>query len=145
MAAATKDVGRTYEAGVDPIFNDHALASDATIYEGTVVGLHLTSNEATDTLVLTDAFAGFAGTKAVEGTQTYVKVRAQGIIKVAVTTGGATEPDIGDTVYASDDNTFTMTEGSNMVIGKVHRVVSHDSGTSSTVTVHFQALSRRSI
>ena len=136
MADTTKDLSRVYEAGVDPVFNDYALESGITVYEGAVVGIDGTANTVGALNVAADEFAGFAITKAVEGTQTHVKVRSRGIVKL---TTDAT-PNVGDSVYASDDQTFTQTSTSNLLIGKVHRVEN-----TTTVWVHFEAESLRSL
>ena len=135
MANTTSDIGRAYEAGVEPIFNDFALESGVTIYEGAAVAIDDTANTV-GAFAVADTFAGFAISKAVHGTQTHVKVRSRGIVKL--TTDGT--PDVGDAVYASDDQTFSQTSTSNKQIGIVHRVVS---GTS--VMVYFEAESLRSV
>lgn len=134
MANTTSDIARTYEAGVEPIFNDFALESGVTVYEGAAVAIDDTANTV-GAFAATDSFAGFAIAKAVEGTQTHVKVRSRGIVKLTV----AGSPDVGDAVYASDDQTFALTSTDNLQIGKVHRVVS---GT--TCMVYFEAENLRS-
>ncbi len=49
-----------------------------------------------------------------------------------VTLTGAGPEDVGDPVYASDDNTLTLTPTSNTLVGRVHSFVTTD-----TVTVEF--------
>lgn len=134
--AATKDIARAYEAGVEPVFNDYGIASGATIYEGAVVTIGATDNLATASFG--GEFAGFAMSRAVQGTQSTVQVRSRGVVKL-VTDG---TPDVGDAVYATDNDTFTQdsTATGAAQIGKVHRV---ESGT--TVLVYFEAESLRSV
>lgn len=148
--ALSKDTGMTYESGIEPIFNDHALDSTGTftIFEGAVVGLSPTDNTA-GPFALADNFAGFAMGKAIRGTHSHVKVRSQGIVKLTVAVTGAGALDVGDGVYATDDGTFTMdaNDGSGtdyMQIGKVHRLESHGASTA-VALVFFQAASLRSV
>jgi hypothetical protein len=137
MAAATKDIPRVFGAGVEPVFSDYALESGITAYEGAVVTLDPTVDTVGE-FAATDDFVGFAITKAVEGTQTHVKVRSRGLVRL--TTDGT--PSVGDAVYASDDSTFSQTSTSNLLVGTVHRVVD---ATAKTVMVYFEAESLRSV
>ena len=83
--------------------------------------------------VTADTFAGFAMTKAdySKGAR-HVQVRAQGIVKLTV--GDAAALDVGDSVYASDNQTFSAFADSNgdgsgtdhLLIGRVHRIESGD-------------------
>ena len=137
MAAATKDIPRVYGAGIEPIFNDYALEAGITAYEGAVVTLDPTA-DTVGAFAADDDFVGFAITKAVEGTQTHVKVRSRGLVRL--TTDGT--PSVGDAVYATDNTTFTQTVGTNLRVGTVHRVVD---ATAKTVMVYFEAESLRSV
>tara|TARA_R110000751_G_scaffold106803_1_gene202931 strand:+ start:1365 stop:1796 length:432 start_codon:yes stop_codon:yes gene_type:complete len=142
MAAATKDVARAFESGVEPVFNDHALTASATIYEGQVVTLGATTNTA-GTFASTDTFAGFAMTKAVQADgATHAHVRAQGAIKLTIAI--AASVDVGDTVYASDNNTFDDVSSGGLAVGRVHRIESETASTA-VVIVSFQAASLRSL
>ena len=152
MADTTADIARTYEAGVEPIMNNHTFGS-GVVYEGAVVGLDADTNAVTATLdTAADVFAGFAMTKAdySKGAR-HVQVRAQGIVKLTVATT-ADALDVGDTVYASDNQTFTAsaddgggTPVNYLAIGRVHRIESGDGTTSVVALVHFQAASLRSL
>jgi hypothetical protein len=51
-----------------------------------------------------------------------VRIRKSGYVQVAISGVGIS--DAGKDVYASDDDTFTLTQGSNTRIGHVHRVPS---------------------
>jgi hypothetical protein len=68
-----------------------------------------------------------------------VLVKQRGEIVLSVT-GVASADDVGQTVYASDDDTFTLTSTSNSSIGKVARWIS---GT--TCVVYFEAVPVRSL
>lgn len=148
MANATTDLQLAFEAGVAPIYNTLTLESGTTCYEGTVVGVSPTDNTV-GAFAGGDTFAGFVSEKAVyaNGDRT-VQVRAQGIVQLTVTAATSGDPlvtalDIGDSVYASDDQTFTDTATSNMLVGKVHRIISGENTTSMVCMVHFQAASLR--
>jgi len=130
---------RAYETGD---FNDLPVIANDIIFEGAAVG----ESSATGTfrpLVAGDNFAGFAVRK-VDNTggsaaAKNVKVIQKGRIKLAVT-GVTAVTDEGATVYASDDNTFTLSSTNNSEIGKIIRWIS---GTSCIVA--FEAVSVRSI
>ncbi len=151
--AATGDISRAYEAGVEPVMNDVAFttsAGDITIYEGTAVGIDPATNVVEEAFSATNNFVGFAQAKAVKGTQTHVHVRSKGIVKLTVADSSdgsvtaGTDVEVGDSVYASADDTFTKTSASGMLIGKVHRVLS-TSGANATCMVYFEAVSLRSV
>lgn len=116
------------------------IASDI-IYEGAAVG----ENGAGyfRPLVAGDPFAGFAQSQADNSAGAAgainVRVKSRGRVVLSVT-GVTAVTDEGSTVYAADDNDFTLTVGTNTAIGKVVRFIS---GT--TVEVYFEAASFRSI
>ena len=116
------------------------IASDI-IYEGAAVGEN--GSGYFRPLVATDPFAGFAQSKADNSAGAAgainVRVKTRGRVILAVT-GVTAVTDEGSTVYAADDNDFTLTSTSNTAIGKVVRYIS---GTS--VEVYFEAASFRSI
>jgi len=116
-----------------------AVANDI-IYEGAAVG---DSSGTARPLVAADAFLGFAdrtvdNSAGAAGAVT-VRCRQRGKISIPVV-GAASTDDIGATVYASDDDTFTLTASTNTPIGKVDTWVS---GT--TCIVYFEALVVRSL
>ena len=149
MANTTKDIARTYEAGVEPIFNDYGVEASTTIYEGAAVGIDPASNLAEAFATATSIFAGFALTKADNASgaagDVNVHVRSRGVVKltVATATDQGTTLDLGDAVYAVDDQTFNVTSTSQKQVGKVHRVVSQ-SASSAVVMVYFEADTLRS-
>jgi hypothetical protein len=128
----------------DFVLGEHAdlpvIASDI-IYEGAAVGEN--GSGYFRPLVAADPFAGFALCKADNSAgaagAVNVRVRTRGRAILSVT-GVTAVTDEGSTVYASDDDTFTLTSTSNTAIGKVVRFIS---GT--TVEVYFEAVSFRSL
>lgn len=141
MATLALDAARRYEVGVEPVFNDLPVIASDIIYAGAAVGDN--ASGLSRPLVAGDPFLGFAEEQCDNSTGAAsaktVRVRQRGVVQLAVT-GVATTADIGETVYASDDATFTLTVGSNTAIGKVERWI-----TSTTCMVAFEALALRSL
>lgn len=128
----------------DEMLGEHfdlpVVAADI-IYEGAAVG----ENGAGyfRPLVAGDPFAGFADRRcdnsagAAGAERVRVRYRGRTILSVV---GVTAVTDEGATVYASDDDTFTLTSTDNSAIGKITRYIS---GT--TVEVYFEAASVRSL
>ncbi len=125
MTTLATDKPRTFELG------DHddipVIASDI-IYEGAAVGVN--NSGYARPLVAGDVFGGFAlrqcdNSSGVAGAVN-VRVMARGQIALAVT--GLTIDDRGKPVYASDDDTFTMTASTNTQIGAVKRWIADGQG-----------------
>lgn len=122
MTTLAANQPRDYEGG-----NRNALPVVATdiIYEGAAVGRVAASGHARP-LTAADAFAGFAEAQADNsaGAAAAINVRLieSGKIRLAVT--GAVISDVGQPVYASDDDTFTFVPTGGVFIGLVHRFVS---------------------
>lgn len=116
------------------------IAADI-IYEGAAVGEN--GSGYFRPLVAADPFAGFAertvdnSAGAAGAVNVRVKPRGRVILPVV---GVTAVTDEGATVYASDDDTFTLTSTSNSAIGKITRYIS---GT--TVEVYYEASSFRSL
>ncbi len=129
---------RAYETGD---FNDLPVIAADIIYEGAAVGENAAGYFRP--LVAGDNFSGMAVKKADNSAGAAgainIKVRQKGRITIDVT-GVSAVTDEGSTVYASDDNTFTLTSSGNSAIGKIIRWIS---GTKCVVA--FEAVSRRSI
>ncbi len=112
---------RAYEVGDR---NDVDVIAADIIYQGAAVG----DNGAgfARPLVAGDAFLGFAEEKvdnsAGAAGAKKVHLRTRGRIQLPI--AGLAQTDLSSTVYASDDNTFTLTSTSNSPIGKVIRFVS---------------------
>lgn len=132
MSALDQAKARQFE--VPEIYNDLPVKASSKIYLGSAVGL---SGDYARALVAGDQFLGFCeegvdNAAGLDGALD-VHVLTVGRVKVAVT-GVTGNGDIGKIVYASSDNDFTLTEGSNSPIGRILRV---ESGT--TCVVAFQA------
>jgi len=142
MATRSTNIGRVFEANEDPLYNDIPMIAADIIYEGSAVGESSSLGHARPH-VSGDVFLGFAAAKADNSAgaaeAVNVRVRQQGTVKLAVV-GVADTADIGASVYASDDDTFTLTSSTHTAIGKVVR---HVSGT--TCMVRFQALAVQSL
>jgi len=132
---------RKYEAsGVDSYGDQPAVAADI-VYEGAAVGDN--GSGYGRPLVAADPFLGFATRKCDNSDgaagDLYIRVMERGYAVLAVT--GVTGPgDVGDDVYATDDNTFTKTSSGASAIGTIER---HISGT--TCVVYFESVTVRSI
>ena len=130
--ALTTDTPRTYELGE---YNDLPVAATTEIFEGSAVG----DNGSGYAIKLTagDPFRGFA----IENTDNSggdagdinVRVLTKGCLQATITSVAIT--DVGSNVYMSDDNTFTLTAGSNSLVGVVKRYV-----TTNTCMVDYKAL-----
>ena len=131
--ALSADNPRTYELGD---VNELTVASGVTIYEGAFTfalkadGTAVVASPA----ISTHAFAGIAIEKATAGNRVRVKDRG----KVVMPVTGASAASVGAIVYASDDNTLTLTASTNVPVGYVARHV-----TSTTCVVEFRATAER--
>ena len=121
MTTLAANSPRAYEMGNR---NEFPVIAADIIFEGAAVGLVNATGHARP-LVATDKFAGFAEAKvdnsAGAAAAINVRVIADGLIQLTVT--GAVITDVGQPVYATDDNTFSMVSGG-VFIGIVHRFVS---------------------
>ena len=138
MTQAANNLIRSFRTGE---FNEYPVLTAITIYEGSAVGLQLSSGYARQLVAATDLdrFLGFAqevadNAPAGASGAINVKVRRRGEVLIAVT-GVDGVDDIGKAVYASDGNTFTLTSADDTVF--IGRIVQHVSGTS--VWVSFDA------
>lgn len=122
-------------------FIDYPMIASDIVYAGAAVTLD-TSGYA-NPLQTDEEFAGFAMEKADNSAGAAaainVKVRTHGLIKLSIT-GVTAASDYGDTVYATDDDTFTLTATGGLAIGKLVRWL-----TGTTAWVHFEAAPKRSI
>ena len=141
MTTLAADVSRNYEANEDPIFNDLPVIVTDIIYEGAAVGDN--ASGAARPLVAGDPFWGFAHNRADNSAGAAgdidVHVRQQGTVQLVVT-GVSGVGDVGEDVYAADDNDFTLVTTSNTQIGKVARWI-----TSTSCMVRFQSQIAQSI
>jgi hypothetical protein len=141
MATLAADKVRPFELTGTPDLNDIPVIAADIIYEGAAVGDN--GSGLARPLVAQDPFMGFAerqcDNSAGAASAKNVRVRSRGFVSLPVT-GAASAADQGEAVYASDDDTFTLTSTSNTPIGKVHRWVS-----STTCIVYFESVALRSI
>jgi len=104
---------------------DYPVIASDIIYDGAAVGLVDGTGHARP-LAAGDRFVGFAleqaNNSAGAAAAITIKVRAKGLIQLAVT--GAVITDVGQPVYASDDDTFTLNPADGSFIGLVRRYVS---------------------
>ncbi len=128
MATLTAPAARTHS--IDG-FQDYQVIATDIIYEGAATGDN--GSGYSRPLVAGDPFLGFAfetvdNSAGVAGAKR-VKTRTEGMVELAVV-GATGVADIGELVYASDDDTFTLTSTSNSRIG---RIIDHVSGTTCLV------------
>lgn len=138
--ALTRDINLGLYDSLPECKTELPVLTASTLFAGSAVG-ESSSTGYVRALVAGDAFKGFAA----EGV---VNAGASGAARVPVirqgeleaTISGASVASLGDSVYMSDDGTFTLASTGNSLVGKVSR---HISGT--TVVVLFQAAELRSL
>ena len=126
MTQLNTDTNRVFETPTDS--NAIPVAATAKIYQGALVGKTTTGYGRA--LQAGDVAVGFAkdhvdNTNGVDG-EKVCELKAKG--KVSLFISGITLGDIGRKVYASDDNTFTLTEAGNTAVGKLIRFEKSDYG-----------------
>ena len=136
MTTLAANKTRAYE-GVPVRIEESALpmiASDI-LYEGGAIGIVPASGHARP-LAAGDTFGGFAARKADNSLGGAAAIRCdryqRGYIELPVT--GAVITDVGQPVFATDDDTFTFSPVGSVFVGFVHRFVS-----AGVVIVHFDA------
>jgi hypothetical protein len=136
MGALSEMVGREWGGSYLVSLNDEPVAASTKVYSGGALGF-------SDGLVLPISgasypFAGFAeadvDNSAGGAAAKYVGVRRQGVVKLIVAGATTRALSIDKTVYATADDTFTLTATSATPIGKV---VAWESST--VVWVFFRA------
>lgn len=125
MATLAADAVRTYAIGE---MEDYPAIAADIIYEGAAVGDD--GNGYARPLQAGDPFRGFAvercdNAAGAAGDKT-VRCRTEGRIVLAI--GSLAITDVGKAVYASDDNTFTLTQSTNTLIGFVDQYLASGSG-----------------
>ncbi len=126
MTALNTDTNRVFETPNDS--NATPVAASAKIYQGALVGRNAAGYGRP--LNAGDNAVGFAkdnvdNTNGVDGEKT-IELKAKG--KASLFISGITIADVGRKVYASDDNTFTLTENGNSAVGKLVRFEKADYG-----------------
>lgn len=125
MTTLAKDAPRVYVEG--QLYTLPVIANDI-IYQGAAVGDNASGYARP--LVAGDPFRGFAELQADNlggnAGDVGVTLRRAGRIELAI--GSLAITDVGKDVFASDDDTFTLTQGSNTRIGYVAAFVSSGVG-----------------
>ena len=136
MTTLAANAPRAFEGGSR---NEIPVIASDIVYEGAAVGVVIASGHARP-LAATDRFAGFAEAKAdnAAGAAAAINVRVVESGKIQLSVSGAVITDVGQPVYATDDNAFTFTPTAAVFVGFVHRFVS-----SGVVVVAFDALNYR--
>lgn len=127
MTALTNDTNRIFD--VDNDTNAIALSAGSKVFQGSLVGK--TTAGYGRPLKAGDIAMGFAkdnvdNTDGADGEQ-IAEIKAVG--KVSLFISGLTIADVGKEVYASDDNTFTLTADSNSKVGKIAQFEKSDYAT----------------
>ena len=132
MTKLTKDIVRIYEVGD---INEFPVLGGEMIYQGSAIGLEVDSGYVRS-LQAGDRFVGFAegfidATNSSDG-ENHIRVKRTG--NVILELSGANLTDVGKSIYATDDNSFTLSNTSSVYIGQIIR---HKSGDE--VMVNFDA------
>ena len=119
MTALATDSNRIYELGD---INQVPVKGSSIIYQGAAVGGH--SSGYARSIANGDKFLGFAdehidNSGGGDGLKT-VRVRKRGAILLDIS--GVVVGDIGKSVYATDDNTFTLSDTNAVYIGQISRI-----------------------
>ena len=136
MTTLAANSPRAFEGGSR---NEIPVIASDIIYEGAAVGA-VDGTGHVRPLNAADRFAGFAEAKAdnAAGAAAAINARVVESGKIQLSVSGAVITDVGQPVYATDDDTFTFLPTGAAFIGFVHRFVS-----SGVVVVAFDALNYR--
>lgn len=139
MATLAANKPRVYETSPVDEFGELPAAVDI-LFEGSAA---TSVSGYVEPLATTEEFFGFVDRKCDNSGGSAgdknVRLRTRGYIVVDVT-GVTAVTDVGDTVYMTDDDTFTLTPGSDKQIGTIVRWIS---GTK--CVVYFESILLRSI
>lgn len=142
MATLAADKPRVFDAGFDEHQAEVPMIAADILYAGAAAGELNDSGtvQPLGTGSTVDKFAGFVTAKADNSagaaSAITAKLRTRGRVTLSVT-GVTSAADLGKTVYASDDDTFTLTIGT-MSIGNIVRWI-----TGTTCVVEFTAFHLR--
>ena len=122
MTTLSKNTPRDYELGLN---NDIPMIASDIIYDGAAVGVVKASGHARP-LAGGDIFGGFAKEKKDNsaGSAAALNILVQKIGQVKLSVAGAVITDVGQPVYATDDDTFVFVPTGATFIGYVKRWVS---------------------
>lgn len=133
MTTRSSDIHRTRETGGNQ--NHFPVIASDIIYRGSAVGLVDATGHARP-LTSADRFVGFAEALAdnASGSAAAINVEVLSAGRIVLPVTGAVITDLGQPVYASDDDTFSFNPAGGVFIGRVHRFVS-----AGVVVVEFDA------
>lgn len=136
MTTLAANKSRAFEGGTR---NEFPVIAADIIYEGAAVGIVDATGHA-QPLANPNRFAGFAESRADNstGAAAAINVRVIESGKIELDVAGAVITDVGQPVYATDDDTFTFSPVGGVFVGFVHRFVS-----AGVVVVAFDALKFR--
>lgn len=136
MTTLAVNSSRIFELGMRNQFP--VIASDI-IYEGAAIGQVAGTGHARP-LAAGDRFAGFAESRADNSAGAAAAIDVRGVCAgmIQLSVSGAVITDVGQPVYATDDDTFVFSPVASVFVGFVHRFVS-----SGVVIVAFDALNFR--
>lgn len=122
MTTLAANATRAFEVGNR---NEFPMIAADIIYEGAAVGL-VKSTGLARPLAAGDRFVGFAEAKAdnAAGAAAAINVRTVEEGKIELAIAGLLITDVGQPVYASDDNAFSLVPTGKVFVGFVHRFVS---------------------
>lgn len=105
-------------------FNDFAVKASSRIYQGAFVG---SSAGLARPLVAADAFMGIAWSEAdnSSGSDSDINVKVRfGTFRMIQKLTGVAITNLGDSVYASADDTLTLSSSGNSLVGQISRWLS---------------------
>ena len=141
--ALTADKPLEYKGVLHRLESAQPVQASTTIYQGGAQSRD--AGGEIGPLAASEAFAGFSADGADNSSGSAgdinAKVWTKGIVLLTIT-GLDDNNDIGDTVYATADDTFTLTASGAVSIGKVYEI---ESLASNTAWVAFEADTLRSI
>lgn len=119
MVALTKDINRIYELGD---INEIPVKGGVIIYQGAAVGGNIAGHA--KPLQVGDVFLGFAEecVDNLTGSDGIKNVRIKKRGSVLLDIPGITLASITRSVYATDDNNFTLVPANAAYIGKISRI-----------------------
>lgn len=140
MALSTSK-SRSYTVDDNHII-DFPFEATSTAYQGSAIGDN--GSGYAQALAAGDPFLGFCLFNDVTGGSAAgdvkVKIAEEGYLHNVTVTNGTAQSLAGDTVYMSDDDTFTVASTSNSAIGKLVK-----RNADGTWTIFFQSVLRRSL
>jgi hypothetical protein len=119
MVALSTDVNRTYELGN---INQIPVKGGSLIYQGAAIGSN--ASGCAKSIQSGDKFLGFAeeridNSKGADGEKN-IRIRKRGALLLEIS--NLTLADINKPVYATDDNSFTLSSTNAVCIGQVSRI-----------------------